>query len=898
MRTPPGSLLKYSRLALVLLFFVGAIVLGISLRGGGGGPRAAANDWAGLAGSPRSSVSVGERVIVVLHAQSLADHVAAAGGLASDVQERAWNAQAVSDQKAIIAKLALRGASIEPEFSFTRVVNGFSAALDAGSIAVLERSSEVRAVYPVRVTYPTSLDVQSLGNPPALTRGYRTDVTLPPYDGRGVTIALLDTGVDRLHEYLRGHVLPGLDVVGGDPEADAAPNPDNRTELERHGTQLAGIVVGPAAFGGVAPGATILPIRVAGWQRDTSGAYQVYGRTDQLIAGLERAVDPNGDGDAHDAARIALVGVSAPLAGFSDGPEARAVSGAAVLDMLVVAPAGNDGTSGNVSGSIGSPGGASDALTVGALDLRQTSENVRVVIHSGLDVLFSGALPLGGSAAPKTALNGLLARPQKVATTAEGLQAAPDLSRFFDKKGYSLVAGKAALVPAGDDPRDGALNAGLAGASAVILYGTSLPSGALGLDENVSVPVVSIPARIGRQARIRLSRGEKVEVSIGKPFALSNPDSGKIAAFSSRGLSFSGEIKPDLVAPGVGIASADAGTTESGYPAFATVSGSSAAAAVVAGAAALLTQARPDLSESELRSSLATSARRLGGYSLTSQGTGALDLPAAWQVPVAVGPQALTFPLLRGAHKQATLEFKLRNLGAVRLSAALSVGLEGGADWVGVRVSPSRLLIRGRHSRKLKLRVDLVGVKRGTSAQGTVTVLLSGGQVLHVPWSVRYAAGRSDLISSASLSHRSVSVSDSASEVLTLGLGRVSGTTERRIEPATKVEVTLWNGDGRYLGVLARMRDVLPGHYVFGLTGRSPAGAALAPGGYRLRIMAFPSGGGKASVRTLRLTLKPATKTTSATTATTTTTTTMTATTKTNTTTTTRKSQAGKAPKR
>src|SRR5207253_2967920 len=81
----------------------------------------------------------------------------------------------------------------------------------------------------------------------------------------------------------------------------------------------------------------------AGWQRDTVGGWGVYARTDQLIAGLERAVDPNADGDAHDAARIALVALAEPYGAFAEGPSARAAKGALALDTLVVAPAGNDG---------------------------------------------------------------------------------------------------------------------------------------------------------------------------------------------------------------------------------------------------------------------------------------------------------------------------------------------------------------------------------------------------------------------------------------------------------------------------------------------------------------------------------------------------------------------------
>ena len=52
------------------------------------------------------------------------------------------------------------------------------------------------------------------------------------------------------------------------------------------------------------------------------------------LAGLEAAVDPNSDGDAHDAARIALIGVVEPFASFADSPLARAGRGALALGTL------------------------------------------------------------------------------------------------------------------------------------------------------------------------------------------------------------------------------------------------------------------------------------------------------------------------------------------------------------------------------------------------------------------------------------------------------------------------------------------------------------------------------------------------------------------------------------
>ena len=86
---------------------------------------------------------------------------------------------------------------------------------------------------------------------------------------------------------------------------------------------------------------------------------------------------------------------------------------------------------------------------------------------------------------------------------------------------------------------------------------------------------------------------------------------GAVASFSSVGLAFDGRVKPDLVAPGVGLATSDPGVNADGSPRFVTVNGSSAAAATVAGAAALLAQARPSLGANALAGLLIGTAQRL-----------------------------------------------------------------------------------------------------------------------------------------------------------------------------------------------------------------------------------------------------------------------------------------------
>ena len=382
--------------------------------------------------------------------------------------------------------------------------------------------------------------------------GRRPDVGIPGFSGAGVTVALLDTGVDLVHPYIRGALLAGLDVLDPGGDASARQNPTAPGRPERHGTEMAGLVAGSGGPDGLAG-------RRPRRRRCCRSASPAGSRTPPAASpstaapiscspGIELAVDPNEDGDAHDAARIALVGVVEPFAAFTDGPLAAAAAGASALDSLVVAPAGNDGPAGPAYGSIGGPGGAPAALTAGAIDTRRRSPTGHVLLLAGLRVARlrrpaarwrrrSLALGLGAGrrAAPRRR------RPSS---------ARPAGSRASSTATATAASrGAAVLLPRGTSSPEAVREVVAAGARAVLVDGP-LPAGSLGTDGPADVPILGLLPADADAVRASLRRAIPVTLAVGAAAFDPNEGLGGAAPFSSEGLAFDGGPKPEVSAAG------------------------------------------------------------------------------------------------------------------------------------------------------------------------------------------------------------------------------------------------------------------------------------------------------------------------------------------------------------
>src|SRR4051812_45482231 len=207
-RSPIRTIWSSMRALLLSAAAVTALILVVSAGGRAPATVSQTASWRGFVGDPRPLVSLGERMIVVLKAPSVATRLAHAH-YATEVQERTWSSQALAAQQEVLATLAVAGIEVQPDFHFSRVLNGFSASLDPRAVSFLQNDADVAGVYPVRATFPASTSAQLIKG----SNLAKPDAVLPGFDGAGVTIALLDTGVGLTHPWVKGHVDSGVDLV-------------------------------------------------------------------------------------------------------------------------------------------------------------------------------------------------------------------------------------------------------------------------------------------------------------------------------------------------------------------------------------------------------------------------------------------------------------------------------------------------------------------------------------------------------------------------------------------------------------------------------------------------------------------------------------------------------------
>jgi type VII secretion-associated serine protease mycosin len=166
---------------------------------------------------------------------------------------------------------------------------------------------------------------------PFEARVYDLDRLAALATGAGVRVAVVDSGVDDTHPQLAGAVAPGRDLLHGDPDA--------RQDCVGHGTAVASIIAARPAVGvpfrGVAPGVTIVPVRITEKEvidgedvGDDAGAAE-------FAQAIDWAADP-GRG------RAQVINLSVVMT--ADDPRVRAAVARAVdAGVVVVAAAGNNG---------------------------------------------------------------------------------------------------------------------------------------------------------------------------------------------------------------------------------------------------------------------------------------------------------------------------------------------------------------------------------------------------------------------------------------------------------------------------------------------------------------------------------------------------------------------------
>jgi subtilisin family serine protease len=542
------------------------------------------------------------------------------GALPSKASQKAQTTAVKAQQDTVIRRA--RGLGAKALGRATRAANVVAMSVPATRLDDLTRIAGVVSVKPL-AKYETQADPGGSGSL-AQAADY-LQVTGPRrqgIDGRGVKIAILDSGIDYTHEYLGGpgtvaayeecykgasgtahneaptgacaalfgpnapKVKGGYDFVGetwtgGEDAPPEAPDP-NPIDLEGHGTHVADIAAGRSADGthkGIAPGADVYGVKVCSAVSTACSGVAI-------LQGIDWVLDPNGDGDISDAMDIMNLSLGQSYGQVQDDSTV-AVDNAVRAGVVAVISAGNDADRPFI---VGSPSTAERAISVAQTSL---PDDKLYSISTDIGATVRNAKRQSWSPAPTAVITAPIAQP---GGTREGCTPA-DFAGF--------PAGAHALVKRGScNASAKAQNAQAAGAVSVIIWNNvpgDPPEFAFGGGAPVTIPTLSISLDAGTALSAAVAAGPVTgTIDPAKTIPLRDTTVGT----SSRGPAIAGiRVKPDIGAPGAWL-SAEVGTGN-GQTNF---GGTSGAAPVVTGAAALVLQKFPRANPGEVKTRLLNNA--------------------------------------------------------------------------------------------------------------------------------------------------------------------------------------------------------------------------------------------------------------------------------------------------
>ena len=595
-------------------------------------------------------------------------------------------------QDALAPVLASLGATVT--FRSRVLVNAVGVRLPSGRLESLAALPEVVAVVPVAFLAPAQ----------ATTAGAEAPAPLPaaeprarrrPGGGRPAHIALIDAGIDASHPWLGGGIGPTFPVIGGEDLIDRDPDPSSDPAdpaAEAHGTQMASLVLRSPALADLpaerAP--RLLAYRVVA-REPVGGRLRPLARTDRVLAALERAVDPDGDGDTSDGAQVILMGLASGFDGGGVDPVARALAAADRVGATVVVPAGNDGPTYARPGSVGGPAATPTAIAVGGLSAPLAPRTADLEALLGPASARLGPLPLMGPDPDGAALPVVLLR------APDGLATGDAPEQYRGPDGASMVTGAMAVAARGGGTiAEKAAQAAAAGAAALAVWDVAGPASFPAVPDNgaLPLPVIGMGSQQGQGlARLAADQpGLTVALRAGAPAEAPRV----IASFSSWGPTTDGRQKPDLVAPAVAREAAWPGRGPDGAPREAALTGTSAAAAEVAARALRLRIDRPELGPRAVHSLLVQAAAPLDGVSARRQGAGVLQPPG--EPALRIDPPIVTGRPARGG---AVARVVLADLSGRPGRYAVSLRTEAGEAPLGG--GAARLGAGGRVELSLRL---------------------------------------------------------------------------------------------------------------------------------------------------------------------------------------------------